>query len=333
MIFNVLIVGLGKIGMSYDLELDSKKYVYSHASAFKQHPGFNLICGVDTDPQLSGFFEEKYGCRFYSDLEKALRENEPDVVVIATSTKSHKKVIKSVIKYSHPKMILCEKPLSYSLQEANEIVTLCKNKNIKLFVNYIRNSDPNIIEIRRKINSNEYAGYAKGVVWYSKGLIHNGSHFINLMEYWLGPILGNNCINKGRLFNDQDLEPDFSLTFKKGEIIFLSAREENFSHYTIEIIFENGRLKCDQGCEDIKWTPVSINENLSDYRVLSSNGIESYHRSMDKYQLNVTNELYNYLTNRNYELCSGKMAISTLKSINKIIKDCNEKSSFGNTWW
>ena len=197
MTFNVLIVGLGQIGMGYDLNLDSKKYVYSHASAFDQHEGFNLIGGVDTDSELCKVFEGKYGGKIYSDTIEALRENEPDIVVIATSTESHKQILQDVIEYSQPKVILCEKPLSYSLKEANEIHELCKDNNIKLFVNYIRNSDPNVIEIHRKINSGEYAGYAKGVVWYSKGLVHNGSHFINLMDYWFGKCLDVKVINKG----------------------------------------------------------------------------------------------------------------------------------------
>mgnify|MGYP004002085349 FL=1 len=135
MMFNVLIVGLGRIGMGYDLNLDSKKYVYSHASAFDQHEGFNLIGGVDTDSELCKVFEGKYGGKFYSDTIEALRENEPDIVVIATSTESHKLVLQDVIKYSQPKVILCEKPLSYSLKEANEIHELCKDNSIKLFDN------------------------------------------------------------------------------------------------------------------------------------------------------------------------------------------------------
>lgn len=322
MTFNVIIVGLGQIGMGYDLNLDSRKYVYSHSSAFNQHKGFNLIGGVDIDTELCKIFDEKYGGKSYSGVIESLKDNRPDVVVIATSTESHKQILQDIIKYSKPKVVLCEKPISYSLKEANEIHQLCKDSNIKLFVNYIRNSDPNIIEIQGKINSGEYSGLVKGVVWYSKGLIHNGSHFISLMEYWLGPILGSDCIKKGRLFNGLDPEPDFSLTFEKGEIIFLSAKEENFSHYTIEIIFENGRLKCGQGCENIYWTPIHDDPNLSGYKVLSSNGIEQFKRSMDKYQLNVTNELYGFLTHTNYELCSGEMAISALKSIESITKEC-----------
>ena len=132
MTFDVLIVGLGQIGMGYDLNLDAKKYVYSHASAFDQHEGFNLLGGVDTDSELCKVFEGKYGGKFYSDTIEALRENEPDIVVIATSTELHKQILQDVIEYSQPKVILCEKPLSYSLKEANEMHELCKDNNIKL---------------------------------------------------------------------------------------------------------------------------------------------------------------------------------------------------------
>lgn len=320
--FDVLIIGLGQIGMQYDINLESKKYVYSHASAFNQHKKFNLIAGVDIDTKLRKVYELNYGIGFYEDLILALKQNKPEVVVIATPSLSHKKILEEVINHSQPRVILCEKPLSYSHEEAKEIQELCKNNNIKLFVNYIRISDPNIIEIKRKINSGEYAGFVKGVVWYSKGLIHNGTHFINLMEYWFGPVLRNECINKGRLYNNQDPEPDFLISFKKGEIIFLSTKEENFSHYTIEMIFENGHLKCDQGCENICWTAVENDIKLPDYKILSFKNSKYFKNSMNKYQLNVTNQIFNYLNNDKYDLCSGTMAINTSNTIRKIIKEC-----------
>ena len=53
------------------------------------------------------------------------------------------------------------------------------------------------------------------MVWYSKGLAHNGSHFINLLTYWLGPIKESCGISKGPLLDNQNIEPDFSLTFEK----------------------------------------------------------------------------------------------------------------------
>jgi len=47
---SVLIVGLGQIGMGYDLGLPPQN-VLSHARAFQNCPGFRVIGGVDPDPK------------------------------------------------------------------------------------------------------------------------------------------------------------------------------------------------------------------------------------------------------------------------------------------
>ncbi len=322
MTFNVLIVGLGRIGMGYDLDLDHSKYVYSHVSAFNQHNDFNIVGGVDIDSKLGKIFEEKYGSIFYENIQKALQCSQPDIVVIAVSTEFHDQVLKDIVKYSKPKVVLCEKPLSYNTEEAHSMQKLCKDNNIQLFVNYMRNSLPDSIEIKNKIENGEYFGLFKGVAWYSKGLIHNGSHFVNLLTYWLGPIKESHCIDKGRLLDNQDIESDFSLSFERGSVVFLATEEKNFSNYAIELIFENGRLRYEQGGKDVHWTPVEQDKNLPTYKFLSNESIKYNTDSMNKYQLHVVNELWNALSQENYELCSDAMAISTLESINEIIKEC-----------
>ena len=322
MIFNVLIVGLGKIGMRYDLDLDHDEYVYSHAAAFSKHKGFNISGGVDEDTKLGSTFEERYNSKFYGNIKDALQKHHPDIVVIATSTEFHNQNLKDIVKYSKPKAVLCEKPLSYRVKEAYSMQKLCKENGIKLFVNYMRSSLPDSIIIKNKISNGEYAGNLKGLVWYSKGLIHNGSHFVNLLENWLGSIEKIHCLNKGHSFESQDVDPDFYLSFKKGDVIFLSAKEEFFSHYGIELVFENGRLRYDQGGKHIYWTPVEQDENLPAYKFLSSKNKNYSSDSMRKYQLHVVNELWNMLNQKEYELCSGTMAIATLESINEIVEEC-----------
>ena len=49
MSFSVLIVGLGQIGMGYDLHHDVNNQIYTHARAFSQHPDFYLIGAVDSE--------------------------------------------------------------------------------------------------------------------------------------------------------------------------------------------------------------------------------------------------------------------------------------------
>ena len=306
--------------MGYDLDLNHSEYIYTHSSAFNWHRGFNIVGGVDIDDKLGRVFEKKYGCISYTDTQVALKKSNPDIVIIAVPTKFHNQVLKDIVKYSKPKIVLCEKPLSYSVKEAHSMKKLCNSHNVQLFVNYMRNSTPNSIKIRNKIKNNEYSGSFKGVVWYSKGLIHNGFHFVTLLTNWFGLIKGGHCIHKGRLLDNKDIEPDFSLSFERGNVIFLSTEEENFSNHGIELNFENGRLRYERGGREVYWTPVQNDNNLLSYKYLSNHSIKYIENSMKQYQLHVANELWNALNQQNYELCSDAISISIHESINKIIK-------------
>jgi len=319
MTFDVLIIGLGQIGMGYDLNLDPKRYVYSHASAFSQHKGFNIVGGVDLDNRAGKAFEKKYGCAFYDNVQEALQKHNPDVIVISVSTQFHKQVLQDIVKYSKPKVILCEKPLSYNIEEAYEMQQLCKANSIKLFVNYIRDSDPNSIEIKTKIDSGEYAGSLKGVVWYSKGLIHNGSHFIDLLKHWFGPIQSSFIIDNGQKLSQGDVEADFKLNFKDVSMIFTATREEFFSHYTIELISPNGRLRYDRGGKLVIWQDRSSNAQGNQAKVLLNN--ETVIKSnLSKYQMNVVNQLNMVIKGQDSYLCTGEQALELSKDIFSIIK-------------
>ena len=69
-----------------------------------------------------------------------------------------------------------------------------------------------LIDIKKRISSGSIARPIKGNVWYSKGFIHNGSHLVNLMEFWLGSVIKHSIISNGRFWNDKDPEPDGLIT-------------------------------------------------------------------------------------------------------------------------
>ena len=51
-----------------------------------------------------------------------------DILIVSTNTETHEKVIKDVLKIYIPKIIICEKPISYSLKATQEIINLCFKK-------------------------------------------------------------------------------------------------------------------------------------------------------------------------------------------------------------
>ena len=135
--FRTAIIGLGKIGFECDAKTP-KKYVLSYARAFSLNKGFNLVAGFDVDRSKVNAFKKEYKVPgyYYKDLEENLEAI--DAVAIATPAENHFEVFKKVVSCGTPRMIIMEKPLALNLKEAREIIKICKEKNILLYVNYFR---------------------------------------------------------------------------------------------------------------------------------------------------------------------------------------------------
>jgi predicted dehydrogenase len=317
--YKCVIIGLGQIGMGYDLYLDSEKAVYTHSKAFSLHPFFELVGAVDDVIERRELFSVFYKKPAFDNLATALNDLEPEIIVIATPTESHYAIIQQVVKHKGIVSILCEKPLAYNINEARSIVQSCEYHKIRLFVNYMRCSDPGVLEVKRRIQIGQIKSPVKGVVWYSKGLLNNGSHFFNLLEFWLGPYVKSSKISSGRPVGKHDSEPDFVVNFEKGQIVFMSVWEEAFSHYTVELLSTSGRLRYDKGGELITFEGTHADEFFSGYTILANE--EIIHNEMYHSQWNVVDQLSNALQNRPYSICSGVDALNTLEAIEKIINE------------
>ena len=143
-------------------------------------------------------------------------------------------------------------------------------------------------DIKNRIDSGFIKEPIKGVCWYSKGLYNSSSHFINLLRFWLGKFKECKVLRKGRLFNNLDPEPDFYINFEKGGVYFLSAWEELYSFYKIELITNNGFLNYDFGGENIKYYKKDSENNKTNLITKDSIVIKN---DLNKYQLNVLEEL------------------------------------------
>lgn len=313
-----LIIGLGQIGMGYDLAHDPENAVYSHARAFSLHPAFELLGAVDPSEAQRSLFERCYGQQTYPDTESALKAKTASVVVIASPTVKHCEVLDTVLSYSKPKAILCEKPLAYDLAEARQMVGACESAGVRLFVNYMRRSDPGAIAVKRRIESSAMAAPIKGNAWYSKGFLHNGSHFFNLLEFWLGAFVKAKLLDSGRLWDNQDPEPDVQVEFERGKVVFQSAWEEAFSHYTIELLSSSGRLRYEQGGKHIAWQSTYSDPAFSGYRILQETP-EMIASGMNRYQYHVADQLADALVDKPHSLCTGRQALATLEAMQQII--------------
>lgn len=310
----VLLIGLGNVGLGYDYSVTDRRVVLTHAKAFASHSSFELVAGVDSDEAARSRFHDRYGVWATSDLVQALRRSEPDVVVVATPTLHHPMALQEILRHAQPKLILCEKPLSYSLEAARTMVESCREKNCLLYVNYSRRTDPGVLEIKRRLVTGEITPPFQGVAWYTKGLLHNGSHFTNLLEFWLGPILRVSIVDPGNDDGGPDIQPDLTLFFKDAAVTLLAAKAKSFTHHEIQIVADNGCLRYERGGGKITWQPLEANPLFPNSIILSDNRRE-LETDTERLQLRVADCIDARLNGNETTLCSGEEALGTLETI------------------
>ena len=88
------------------------------------------------------------------------------------------------LKYLKPKYILCEKPFTDDYYLSKKIHDYCKKNNINLFVNYVRRCLPSLSNFKKILNKKSNQNYVN--ILYPKGVLNNGSHFIDLCIFVFG---------------------------------------------------------------------------------------------------------------------------------------------------
>ncbi len=315
--WKVLILGLGNIGFRYDLDEPDFK-VLTHARAFDRHPDFKLVGGVDPVPSNRKRFQRAYDVAAFGTIADALIKTEADVVVVATPTILHLENLREIVSFSKPRLVLMEKPAAYCLEQAVEMIQISKENALPILINLVRRTDPSVMEIRSRIEAQEIKLPCKGVVWYSKGLIHNACHFIDLLSFWLGQPRNLSLLEAGRKINDFDSEPDLRIEFSDSTIYFLAKNNEEFSYYNIELLAQNGRLNFGSGDVPISWQGRSeINPGLD----TPQSEIEN---ELHQYQLNVVNNIGRFLSNQASLLPSLEEHVETLKLVFEIAVQAGE---------
>jgi len=313
----VLLVGLGAIGLGYDLELDPQRFVQSHARAFATHPAFHLEAGVDPDPLRRERFSGAYGAPAFATIEAALAGRAPGLVVIATPTQAHAAALDAVLAHCRPRVVLCEKPLAETPASARAMLAACEAAGVALYVNYFRRALPAVLEVRARLRDGRIAGDGKAMGWYTKGLLHNGSHMLDLLGFWLGEFESAQPLGPARP-GPVGADLDCQLRFAHGQAALFAAWHESYAHFGLELLSRSGRLQLD-GSGAMRWQPVVSDPAWPGYHSLSPEG-EQLETGLERYQWHVADRLARQLAGEpDSVLCTGAQALRTVEQIDALL--------------
>jgi predicted dehydrogenase len=192
------IIGLGKIGLLYDLS--QNRNILTYSKSLYKSKSFELLFGADKNNKKLNIFYKKYKKEIFKDYKIAVKRLKPDLIVICCDTKFHYVVFKNIVSFYKPKAIIFEKPFTSKFRHANEIYKFCKFKNIILYVNYIRSLNPILLGLKKKyLNNKKTFNFTFN---YSGEFLNNGSHFIDLMLYLKGSPKKYEILKKRKKFID-----------------------------------------------------------------------------------------------------------------------------------
>jgi len=237
-VFSVVIIGAGNIGAFFDSP--NSKSILTHAHAVTEHPNFHLQGFVDSSDKHLSKATEIWETKAIKNLEE-LTINKPDVIVISTPDDSHLHYLLKAIELS-PKLIFVEKPITSSKDELLYLKSLLKKNKTPILVNYSRRFCKEFQVIKNDIENSLYGNIICGNGYYGKGLLHNGSHLIDLVRYWLGDI--QKTQNVSRIEGYSSLDPSVStLLTLDNKVIYLQAfPHSKFTIFELDLIFEQGRI-------------------------------------------------------------------------------------------
>ncbi|MEM5855595.1 MAG: Gfo/Idh/MocA family oxidoreductase [Candidatus Aenigmatarchaeota archaeon] len=134
------VIGLGSMGQH-------------HARHYFNFQDVDLVAVSDVDENKAEI-AKKYNCKFYNNYREMLEKENLDIISIAVPTSLHKKVAVDVLnKGIHT---LVEKPISYDLRSAKEILKAAKKSRVKLMVGHTERFNPVIRKLKELIEKKEF---------------------------------------------------------------------------------------------------------------------------------------------------------------------------------
>lgn len=315
------VVGLGQIGMGYDYAQPGS--VLTHAQAFHVHGDFELLAGMDPREENRQRFTRKFGVPAFSDLSEMLAAVNPEVIAVCTPTDSHVAVCREALRAS-PKAIILEKPVCYSLAEAESLRAYCAERGVPVLVNYMRRFEPGALRLKDILRKGSLGKIQRGTVFYSKGLFNNASHFIDLLGHWFGE--GElRCVTRGgRKFPQNDVEPDFILLYAGFPVSFQALKEEAYSVAELHLFGELGRVSYLDGGARIELLRTADDPSFPGYRILDPVA-DIIPTDLSRYQFYVADALSKHLKGEAPGLASSLESATITLKITEQVKQAAEK--------
>jgi len=170
--YRVGLIGAGRIGCEFD---------DCHARAYKRNPKTDLVAIFDKKFDKAVSACSKWEVPVAGD-EINIAELGLNIISICTPPQTHFDILQEVLLAdSRIKAIYCEKPIAIDLNEAKEMVKMCRDRKVILQVNHQRR-------------------FGTPMFTFSRGIFNTGTHMVDLLRQYFGEVKSIRIENSGSRF-------------------------------------------------------------------------------------------------------------------------------------
>ena len=115
--------------------------VHGHVGGFLQQnqhrPDIQIVGVAEADTKLASFYESKFSLPhniFFTSVDEMIEKTKPQAVLIYTNTFDHRSVVEACAR--HGVLVMMEKPLAVSLEDALAMQAAAQRGKIQVLVNY-----------------------------------------------------------------------------------------------------------------------------------------------------------------------------------------------------
>lgn len=263
-----LIIGCGAIAGGYDEAEPKSDQILTHAKAYLRHPGFEIVGCVEPEPERRAAFMQAWGIPAgFAGLAEV--DVAYDVASVCVPTGHHAEALEALL--SGPvRLVFAEKPLTDDVTRSRAIVEAYERAGKPLAVNYLRRWAGGLVHLQGEIARGQWGAFQKASAWYTKGLLNNGSHFLDLLSFLLGglsPVCALGMVADGR--HDDPTRDVVVKTASGAPIHLLGADMNAFSLFEADLMFAGGRISLTDSAFKITRRPVTDSPRFAGYRALA----------------------------------------------------------------
>lgn len=216
-----------KIGFISAAHVHTSAYI----RAVKTDSNFELVGLYDKDVNRGRKFSAEHEIEFFNDVDELL--SNVDCMVITSENVNHKKDVLKAAQHNIP--ILCEKPLSTNIEDAEEMLSTCKEEKVPLYSAFPVRFHPAIPDLVQQLNAKEIGKILMIVAtnrgqippgWFTDPVLSGGGsimdhvvHVVDLLRYMLKSEFDEVLAFKGKnIHPDIEVEDNALLDLKMGDI-------------------------------------------------------------------------------------------------------------------